>query len=265
MKRFALSACLLCGLAAAAQTQPASVGIQTENPQGVLHIDGGATAAQPSDDVVIDASGRLGAGVLAPAAKVDSRAAAPGGALRIQDGTQGNEKVLTSDADGAAAWAPQLKMPGSRQWFAFLSTSAEAGHNSRRTNSMHPVVGYSGSYISSSLGSANPTTGTITVPFTGRYLVTCNTWFLSRVIRRSWGRLILYVAPGGGSTQIPRWTLSAWGGHGDDNSHAGTGPFFSNMLELEAGDALSLTLDATLNINAHASGVLFFNVEFIQE
>ena len=264
MKRLALSACLLCGLAAAAQTQPASVGIQTENPQGVLHIDGGATAAQPSDDVVIDASGRLGAGVLAPAAKVDSRASAPGGALRIQDGTQGNEKVLTSDADGAAAWAPQLKMPGSRQWFAFLSTSAEAGNNSRRTNSMHPVVGYSGSYISSAgLGSANPTTGTITVPFTGRYLVTCGGYFLSRVVTRYWGRLILYVAPGGGSTQISRWTPSAWGGW--EGSHASAGPFFSNMLELEAGDALSLTFDATLNINAHVSRVRFFNVEFIQE
>ena len=47
MKTLTLSVCLLCGLAATAQTQPASVGIQTENPQGVLHIDGGSTAAQP--------------------------------------------------------------------------------------------------------------------------------------------------------------------------------------------------------------------------
>ena len=108
MKRLALSACLLCGFSAAAQTQPASVGIQTENPQGVLHIDGGATASQPSDDVVIDTSGRLGVGVLAPAAKVDIYAAAQGGALRIQDGTQGGEKALISDAGGTAAWGAQV-------------------------------------------------------------------------------------------------------------------------------------------------------------
>ena len=76
MKRIICIASLLYGLSAQAQTPAEAVGINTETPRGVLHIDGGATDSQPADDVLIDSGGRLGAGLTAPEAKVDLSAAA---------------------------------------------------------------------------------------------------------------------------------------------------------------------------------------------
>ena len=284
MKRLTLSACLLCGLAAAAQTQPASVGIRTEYPQGVLHIDGASTTAttnpttgtisalQASDDVVIDASGRLGAGrleppAMAPAVKVDIYAAAQGEALRIQDGTQDDGKVLSSeDALGTGSWAPPPLLPGKRRWFAFLSVATAGIDNaSSRPYTTVSIVNYANSLISPvSLGSVDKTAGTITVPFTGKYLVTSDA---ATIARNSGGRFrsrfILYVHSGGG-TKNSRWTPSDWGG-GDGNFQSGVRPFFSNILELEESDVLSLSLDATLSVNAHYVSDIFFNVEFIQE
>jgi hypothetical protein len=260
MKRLILLLYLLGWIFTEAGGQSAFIGINTEDPKGVLHIDGGATPNQASDDVLIDAEGRLGAGLQTPTARVHTQAATPGGALRIQDGTEGERKVLASDANGVATWTlPQL--PGRWRWYAFLYGSAAAGHNSSRTYSTHPVINYAGAEISSgSLGSVDRTAGTITVPFTGRYRVTIHLAWGSRHAAPFWGRTILYVAPGGGSTKISRWTPSMWGGR----INAGLIVSLSAILELTAGDALSLTLDATLAINAHDSTVKVFSIEFIQ-
>ena len=258
MKTLTLSVCLLCGLAATAQTQPASVGIQTENPQGVLHIDGGATAAQPSDDVIIDAAGRLGVGVLAPAAKVDIYATAPGGAIRIQDGSQGDRKVLTSDADGASSWT---EIPGS-WWYAALIMSAVNNSNTGdATLTTHPMTNYSGSLISvTDEGAINPTAGTITVPFTGKYRVLLSTHCTSSRSAPFWQRSILYVAHSGSSSKTSRWTPSLWGA----SSGLGVLPFFSTVLELEEGDVLSIALDASETGKAPYGRVMVFGVEFLQ-
>jgi hypothetical protein len=76
MKRLILLVCLLCGLSAKAQ--PAIIGINTENPQGVLHIDvcgdpqtGAIPAAAATNDVVVAQEGRIGAGLLSPVSKID--------------------------------------------------------------------------------------------------------------------------------------------------------------------------------------------------
>jgi hypothetical protein len=273
MKRLILLLCLLIGIFAKAGSQEAAVGINTENPRGILHIDaasnnnptGAVGAAQATDDVVIDADGRLGAGLPAPAAKADIRAATPGSALRIQDGTQGEGKALTSlDQHGVAAWKPlSQQMPGRRQWYAFLSGSPNVGNNSSRTNKTHPVINYTGEMIyPAGTGSVNRTAGTITVPFTGRYLISVSANFLSRVQAPYWCRLILHVAHSGSSTQTSRWTPSAWGTWQTDN--AANGPFFATVLELTAGDTVNLTFDATLNVNAHLGSVYNFNVEYLQ-
>ena len=86
----------------------AQVGINTENPQGMFHIDGqGNTTANTniSDDVVVTATGNVGVGTNAPATKVDIRTSTAGNGFRLQDGTQGNGMVLTSDANGNGKWA----------------------------------------------------------------------------------------------------------------------------------------------------------------
>ena len=116
MKKQIFFLCLLLGGAGiAAQTPPGVIGINTENPRGVLHIDGASTTAtanpstgtvsadQATDDVIVDAQGRIGIGHIAPEAKIDIRSDAPG-AIRIQDTTEGQGKALTSDAYGTGSW-----------------------------------------------------------------------------------------------------------------------------------------------------------------
>jgi hypothetical protein len=270
MKSFFLSICLLCGLAAAAQTQPASIGINTENPQGVLHIDGASTsattnpptgsisAARASDDVVIDASGRIGAGLLAPGASLDLYATAPGGALRLRDGTQGDRKVLISDAEGVATW---VEAPGS-WWYAalYMSTYAGGGSGGNQVSpGTYPVSNYGSSLISSTdQGSVDQAAGTITVPFTGKYRVTLSMHYMHRSTNNYWARTILRVRHSGITTS--RWTPSVWGAA----AGLGTLPTYSAIVELEAGDVLSMALDATLSLNARGGAAQVFMVEFIQ-
>lgn len=86
----------------------AQVGVNTNSPQGVFHIDGqGDTNGNTniSDDVVISTTGNIGVGTNAPATKLDIRASTKSGGLRLQDGSQGADKVLFSDANGNASWA----------------------------------------------------------------------------------------------------------------------------------------------------------------
>ncbi|NDW09126.1 hypothetical protein [Dysgonomonas sp. 520] len=89
----------------------AQVGINTENPQGIFHIDGQRDTngnTNISDDVVVDTLGRVGVGTNNPQAKVDIRTATQGGGFRLQDGSQGNGKILTTDGNGYGTW----KVPG---------------------------------------------------------------------------------------------------------------------------------------------------------
>ena len=89
----------------------AQVGVKTENPQGVFHIDGQGNTSGSSniaDDIVVTSSGNMGIGTNAPATKVDIRTTTAGGGFRLQDGTQGFGKSLISDGVGNATW----QMPG---------------------------------------------------------------------------------------------------------------------------------------------------------
>ena len=96
-KTFFLSVLLISGLIRA------QVGINTENPQGVFHLDGqgntsGATNA--SDDVIVTSSGDVGIGTLSPTQKLEVRES-----LRIADGTQADGYVFTAvDANGKGEW-----------------------------------------------------------------------------------------------------------------------------------------------------------------
>ena len=86
----------------------AQVGINTENPQGMFHIDGqGNTNGNTniSDDVVVTATGNVGVGTNTPATKVDIRTSTVNTGFRLQDGSQGTGMVLTSDANGNGKWA----------------------------------------------------------------------------------------------------------------------------------------------------------------
>lgn len=105
-------------------TSQAQIGINTENPKGLLHIDGAHTTAttnpilgsistaQAVDDVIITPNGNVGVGILSPTAKIHITATNSTPSMRIEDGTQGKEKILRSDANGNTSWINQLSSGG---------------------------------------------------------------------------------------------------------------------------------------------------------
>jgi hypothetical protein len=141
------------------------VGINTDTPRHLFHIDGKMNTTSSTadgdeaaaDDIVITSLGRVGVGILNPTTKlhVDSRSktnpTVPVSGFRLQDGSEAPNHVLTSDADGFARWSPvdfsgYRVIPYERKEVAF---SAQSGSGSTYI--------YSGLYID--------------FPEPGRYLV----------------------------------------------------------------------------------------------
>ncbi|MGJ1268225.1 hypothetical protein ACR78F_12665 [Sphingobacterium spiritivorum] len=111
MKTFKIIATALATICfASAYAQ--NTGINTKNPQTVLHVDGskdnnasGApTGTQPANDFVVTNTGNVGIGTIAPTTKLVIDNSTAGAAIKIVDGTQANGYVLTSDANGIASW-----------------------------------------------------------------------------------------------------------------------------------------------------------------
>lgn len=104
-KVFLLFPFVLCSLV------DAQVGINTPNPQGAFHLDGGKdnprsgspSAAQQANDLIITSDGNVGIGTINPSVKLDISSSNPG-AIKIVDGSQADSKVLMSDANGVGTW-----------------------------------------------------------------------------------------------------------------------------------------------------------------
>ena len=94
------------------------IGINTESPRTLFHIDARKSASttnpstgtlsvlQQSDDVVVTTDGKVGIGTVYPASKLEINTQGTSGIypIRIQDGTEGTGKFLVSDANGVASW-----------------------------------------------------------------------------------------------------------------------------------------------------------------
>lgn len=136
------------------------VGINTENPVGVFHIDPKADtngSVGTGDDLVIDAAGNVGIGTIAPQAKLDIN-----GNIVIKDGTEANGRVLVSDSDGVGSWE-KIGSVGLTSVWTLQNTT---GQNFPAGDTPHQLTG------TSSLDAANevelvlasPTANVVTVP-----------------------------------------------------------------------------------------------------
>jgi hypothetical protein len=248
-----LSLCLGCAFGAAAQAPEGLIGINTTTPQGILHI----AAPQPSNDVVIDTAGRMGLGIFPSTVKLDLKTSATTPeAIRIQDGSQGERKLLTSDEYGAGAWAPMA----SGSWVAALYDGDTLAISTAHT--VRPRVNYDESVISDpSQGSLNRAAGTITLPETGRYRVTLSVYWIADQTTDASGRYttlaLLNVNRGG--TVVAQHTFPYWGGV----LNRSVMPTFLSILDLEQGDVLSLATDETATTSANSAQGFLFMVELL--
>lgn len=88
------------------------VGVNTTNAQKVFHIDGAKdnatsgvpTAAQLSNDVIIDQNGNMGIGLMPTQYKLDILTPTAKQGIRLRNGSEKLNKVLTSDYGGNGVW-----------------------------------------------------------------------------------------------------------------------------------------------------------------
>jgi len=97
-------------------TLQGQIGINTETPKGIFHIDAkrntSATATgsstQTLDDITVSYTGNIGIGTVEPQVKLHiatgGTASSPITGLKLADGTHASGKILTSDIDGNVSW-----------------------------------------------------------------------------------------------------------------------------------------------------------------
>lgn len=239
----------------------AQIGINTENPKGLLHIDGASSPAtinpasgnisdiQASDDVIINNSGYVGIGTIAPTTKLHIKGDTPG-VIRISDTTEGVNRMLFSDANGVGTWGI-----AAGSWFALLRGSwpnvYQTGYTMRLLNA------YSDYIISNPLqGSVDLAAGSIKIPFSGNYRVTLSGhWSTNRVGTSN----PYYIGP-----TIYVNGVAAWSGATIGYSNVwGSTPSFIAILDLAANDELSIYNDETTNNRANMINSCFLVVEYL--
>ncbi|NDW09451.1 hypothetical protein [Dysgonomonas sp. 520] len=198
-------------------TVMAQVGVNTENPQGIFHIDGKSDTngnTNISDDVVVDNQGRIGVGTNAPTTKVDIRSSAVGRGLRLQDGTENIGKVLTSDASGNATWQVNVGNQNSLYQEFRVSTASNVT-------------------LESGVVYAFPGIGNYTALNTGKYQVFYHS-FLHVPPTSNAGMKSFYFIINNNGTQIVRDETYSYV---EPNYHFNT--HYSTVVSLNAGDVMS--------------------------
>lgn len=113
---------LLMGIFSIGILLHAQVGVNTQHPQGVFHVDPYADtsgAINTLDDVIVTNDGKVGIGTVAPRTLLDIQtggtATSPVPGFRLEDGNQGTGNILIStDAVGTATWKNMIPMVSSQ-------------------------------------------------------------------------------------------------------------------------------------------------------
>ena len=174
-------------------SQNKGLGINTNEPQGILHTDGlkdnvsgSISPVQQLNDVLIDFDGKLGIGTLKPNSKVDLRNAG-NGALGI-----GNSTLSASAADGGAVrYNSGLEYSNGQNWYKPLTSLPQAklliiatktsnnvklinpsapNNNGLQNRQSNYLVDWTKIYETNSGTSFNASTGVFTAPRDGVYV-----------------------------------------------------------------------------------------------
>lgn len=107
-------------------TQNKGVGINTQNPQGILHIDGAKDnpptgniikPSQQVNDVIVDWTGKIGTGNISPTSKIDLRNSGDG-AVGF-----GNSSLTGVSADGGAVrYNSGIEYSNGQNWYKLLNS-----------------------------------------------------------------------------------------------------------------------------------------------
>lgn len=139
-----------------------SVGINTLQPQGIFHIDSKKNTSglnNTTDDIIIDNTGRLGIGEIAPQEKVDIN-----GTFQLKDGTQGAGKALVSDNTGRAYWTNFIINPRT----VWTLNSPAAGYT--LNNTAQVVLPGTGSFSINDIPGITTTSNYVNIP-PGKYMI----------------------------------------------------------------------------------------------
>lgn len=146
------------------------VGINTQTPLGVFHIDGKSdnaatpTTLQLANDIIISTNGFIGIGTM-PTASVHIKSTTAGKGFRLEDGSEYQDKVLMSDENGFATW--KMLSAGSR--FAAFTMQHPAYIFSGATQIFSASTAANASF-SSMIKGASHTVNSITLP-QGNYIL----------------------------------------------------------------------------------------------
>lgn len=124
---------IIIGLLSSSITTTAQIGINTENPMGILHINGGdeMTDTNSGNDIVVSKQdGNIGIGHTDPIVKLDIKTGGttntPVHGFKLSDGNQAVNKVLYSDSNGVGTWKKLSifsgqNITGAFNWAAYTS------------------------------------------------------------------------------------------------------------------------------------------------
>lgn len=194
--------CLLILMTLSFQCAFSQVGINTPNPQGILHIDGQKdnpvsgstfTPVQQSNDILVNSAGKIGVGTLTPVTKVDARnsgneaigfgassltaLAADEGAVRYNSGVEysnGNEwlPLLTAQPTNNKVIVIAAKTNNNVKLATPSIPTITAGLQNRASNYL---VDWSKTFESNSGTNFNAATGIFTAPRNGVYVASLTT------------------------------------------------------------------------------------------
>ena len=133
MKKLTISLCIL-GFALTAKAQ---VGVNTTYPRGVFNVDAtknntntttpATVTTESTDDVVVDATGKVGIGTATPTNKLEINTTGANTGIKLPNGASSG-KVLVSDIDGNGVWQSSavqyqtiLASSGNTLWFNFTA------------------------------------------------------------------------------------------------------------------------------------------------